>query len=283
MKRHNQVTLLFFVGGALSAASAAVGGCLQSYDPVAASGGGGLTTAPGDSSGGGASCPTGQVCNDPGTAQCTLDSFQCFFQCGSPLCALGPDPGGAVDGAPIPQAAAVPPIFVGSTDTQFGGTADGSTTTDPCVQIESQAVQIRQQSCAECHVADPKPACGCALNNIMDDAYLTSTNSPDYTLEGGAPYPYIAPGNPQGSLIYARIAARTMPPIYTIASNVVGPDAAAALIYPTPSDMSVLYTWIQNCLGDGGAYASNYYGGGLNGSTCFGPCGEASASDAGAD
>jgi len=280
MRRHRQVSLLLFVGGAISAAGSIMGGCLQSYDPSVSSGNGNLTG--GSADGGGASCPTGQVCPDPGTMQCTLDSPQCFFQCGSPLCALGPDPGGAVDGAPIPQAAAVPPIFIGSTDTQFGVTADGSTTTDPCVQIESQSITIRERSCAPCHVAaagTSKPACVCALTDIMSDSFLTSTNSPDYTLEGGAPYPFIAPGNPLGSLVYARIAAHTMPPADPTA--VISPAAAAAIVYPSASDISVLYEWIQNCLADGGAYAVNYYGGGLNGSMCFGPCGEGGASDDG--
>jgi len=116
----------------------------------------------------------------------------------------------------------------------------------------------------------------------MNDTTLTTATSPSFKTPSGAPAPYVIPGNPTASLIYERIVAGQMPP--GTPTLELGPDAAAALVYPTPSDVSVLYEWIQNCVTgtDGGAHASSYYGGTLGGTTCFGPCGEGgSGQDAG--
>jgi hypothetical protein len=84
---------------------------------------------------------------------------------------------------------------------------------------------------------------------------------------------FVVPGNPGASAVYSRIAAGQMPPANP--TMYLGPEAGAAVVFPTPSDLSVLYGWILNCVQgtDGGAYASSYYGGTLGGTTCFGPCG----------
>jgi hypothetical protein len=270
MMRRNRYGLLMTVSGSALLTTAVLVGCFQSLDPTAATDPPPTTTSGGgeDGGGGNTTCPQGEVCSAPGATQCALDSPQCFYLCGSPLCALGPDPNNLDGGAPIPQATGVPPIFL----------ADGSTTTDPCVQIEAESLAIRQQSCAPCHTATPRALCSCGLNNVMDDGFLVSTTTTNFLVDGG-PGLYVDPGNPGSSVIYERIANGTMPPPPSTASGILGSTstAFANLIYPTPADLSVLGEWILNCVQgtDGGAHDSNYYGGTLGGTTCFGPCGDA--------
>jgi hypothetical protein len=276
MKRRNQV-LLLTASPCVVVAVAVMAGCFQAYDPTSATGG---PLPTGDDGGGSgtvssASCAPGVVCDNP-TTQCTLDSPQCFYLCGSPLCALSGSGSPDAMAPPIPQATGVPPIYL----------ADGSTTADPCVQIEAESLAIRAQSCAPCHSAangSTHAACACALSNILDDQAVLAGKSPSFTADGGGPASYVVPGDPADSLIYERVAGGSMPPAPSLAANILGAQAAASLIYPTPADLSVLNTWILNCVAgtDGGAYASSAYGGGLGGSSCFGPCGQGGASDAG--
>lgn len=268
MTRRDRLILLLALGSALPVAGALMGGCMQSYDPSTDKGSG-TAAVTGSSTGSASSCAPGVVCADPSPTQCALDSPECFYLCGSPLCALGNDPVNPDAGAPIPAASATPPIFLGSTDTQIQG--DGGTTPDPCVQIESQAVLIRSRSCAPCHQtqgSSTKVGCECPLSYILDDQQIATNSSPATGI------PYILPGQPEGSYIYQRIQGNTMPPSPSIAEGLIGVEAGAAIVYPTPEDQSVLYEWIQNCVvgADGGAYSSSAYGGGLNGSTCFGAC-----------
>ncbi|HXX70206.1 MAG TPA: hypothetical protein VEK07_23705 [Polyangiaceae bacterium] len=279
MTRRSRFILLMAAGGIVSAAGALIAGCMQSIDPDSDKGGVPPTTkndGGASSSTGNGSCPTGEVCSTPGTTQCTLDSPECFYLCGSPLCALGPDPANADAGAAIPDAAAVPPIYLGSTDTQV--LADGSTTGDPCVQIEALSLEIRQRSCSPCHEATAgttKALCGCTLNYVMNDPMLLTGVSPDYQLPDGGSFPYITPGSPESSLIWYRINNTTMPPPHASADTLLGPEAGAALIYPSVEDVSILSQWITSCLTDAGLNPTQYYGGGLGGSQCFGPCGAA--------
>jgi hypothetical protein len=275
MTRRSRIVLLIAAGGVVSMAGGLVAGCMQSFDPASDQAGpvgssdSGVTSPPSTDT----TCPPGEVCSQP-SQQCTLDSPQCFYLCGSPLCANGPNPNIA-DAGPLilPDAATVPPIFIGSTDTQV--VADGSTTTDPCVQIEAASVEIRQRSCAPCHsttATSSRPLCSCTLNYIMDDQMLIAKVSPDYTLpDGSGPFPYITPGNPASSLIWYRIVNQSMPIARASADAILGVDAAAALVYPTNEDVSILSQWITTCLNDGGI-PGELFGGGLNGSTCFGPC-----------
>lgn len=274
MTRRHRVVLLIAAGSVLSIAGAFVAGCMQSLDPDTAKGGATLSAGDaGASTGSGnANCPSGEVCSNP-TSQCTLDSPECFYLCGSPLCALGPSPDDPDAGAPIPSAADVPPIYVGSTDSQI--VADGSTTTDPCVQMEAEAVTIRQRSCSPCHEATAgttKALCGCTLTYIMSDQQLMAGVSPDIPGPDGGNGAYLTPGSPANSLIWVRIANNTMPPPLSSATQILGSEAGAALVYPTVEDVSVLSEWITSCLGDAGANPAEAFGGGLNGSMCFGPC-----------
>jgi hypothetical protein len=283
MKRRNR-SILFTAASSIVVVAAALTACFQGYDPNSASGGVLATGGDGGGGGGGnAPCPTGEVCSDPNPTQCTLGSPECSYLCGSPLCALGNDPNNPDAGAPIPQAAAVPPIYLGAGGV-VGGILDGATTTDPCGQVEAESETIRQRSCAPCHEATSGTStpCNCGLTYILDDNSLTTgpTSVSSYYMIPGASgnATYVVPGNPAASAIYVRIANGQMPPPNP--TMYLGVEAGAALAYPTPSDLSVLYGWILNCVqgADGGAYASSYYGGTLGGTTCFGPCGDGGAS-----
>jgi hypothetical protein len=285
MTRRNRLIWLVLAPGAVAVPG--VVGCLQELDPDAATGGGipvegGSTDArnaasPEASGGQVGPCPSGEVCSSPGTNQCALDSPECFYLCGAPLCALGPDPNNP-DAAPtIPQAATVPPVFVGGIDTE--AFVDGSTTTDPCVQIEAESLAIRQRSCAPCHNGRPPgPSQGYGnLNFVMNDSVLAASQSAEGIMtDGGALAPYIVPGNPPASLFYQKVAGGSMPPSRSLCENLIGYEAGAGIVYATPADVSILYAWILDCFPgtDGGGNASTY-GGGLGGTTCFGPCGDA--------
>ncbi len=263
--------LLVAVG--VPAVAAGMMGCLQELDRNAA------TKPPpsgGSSSGGGGTtnltCPTGEVCSSPGTTQCQLDSPECFFMCGSPLCAIGVDPDNPDAGLVIPPVTADPAIFT-STDTIR---LANPTTNDPCVQIAAQSMAIRERSCAPCHGGALGKGIVANLNFILDDSMLASTKSTQST-------PLVAPGNPLGSYFYKMVSTFAMPPPPDQVGMILQ-GKAADLVRTTPSDVSVFYAWILNCIPgftDGGAYQSSAYGGGVNGTTCFGPCG-AGAADAGA-
>jgi hypothetical protein len=73
--------------------------------------------------------------------------------------------------------------------------------------------------------------------------------SPDFAEADGAAFPYIAPGDPSDSLIYLRMQNGTMPPMPSVAEPILGEQAAAALVYPTAADLSVMNAWITQCTG----------------------------------
>jgi hypothetical protein len=266
--------------------AAAMAGCFQEIDDGAATGQGikapsvdaGNATHQG-SSGQVGPCPSGEVCSSPGAMQCALDSPQCFYLCGAPLCALGPDPGNPDAGVVFPQAAIDPPIFVGSTDSELF--ADGSTTTSPCAQVEAESLFIRQRSCAPCHAGQPPgPSQGEGnFNSIMNDSLLVTTQSATGIMtDGGALARYVVPGDPNSSLVFQTITGGSMPPTPSLSENLIGYEAGAGIVPLTPADVSILYAWILACVPgtDAGVYGAQY-GGGLGGTQCFGPCGDASA------
>jgi len=131
-------------------------------------------------------------------------------------------------------------------DAAFG---DGN----PCVSIEQQSLAIRQQSCALCHEATSgtRAACVCTLNDILDDQFLLTMVSPDYIAPDGGNMAYLTPGDPDASLIYVRTANGQMPPPLAFTEAIVGPEAGAALVYPSVEDVSLLNEWITSCLGPG--------------------------------
>jgi hypothetical protein len=284
MTRRSRLVCLI-LGPSSVVLAAALVGCFQEIDDEAATGKGITVTvvdagssSPQASGGQVGPCPSGEVCSSPGSMQCTLDSPECFFLCGSPLCAIGPDPNNPDAGLTIPQAATDPPIFVGSTDSELF--ADGSTTTNPCAQIEAESLFIRQRSCGACHNGQPPgPSQGEGnFNSIMNDALLVTTQSATGIMtDGGGLAQYVVPGNPASSLVFQTVVGGSMPPSPSLCENLIGYQAGSAIVPLTPADVSILYAWILACVPgtDGGVYAASL-GGGLGGTQCFGPCGDAS-------
>jgi hypothetical protein len=141
----------------------------------------------------------------------------------------------------IPFLEQTPPVYL----------PDGSTTTDPCVEVELASMTVRQTYCAACHQA---PANQGGLTFVLDDIQLASAVSQTSTDDTGAPTRLVLPGDPRHSLLYASAAAGLsgstggMPPL-TLAGY-------PSIPRPTASDLSLLYAWITACFPglDGGAY-----------------------------
>ncbi|MBV9947036.1 MAG: hypothetical protein JOZ69_09320, partial [Myxococcales bacterium] len=156
---------------------------------------------------------------------------------------------------------------IGNTDGHLFG--DGSVTMDPCEQTRQEALAIRQTSCAPCHGPGSvvSPTAVAKFTFVLDDAKLVTSKASNSQA-------YVTPGDPTNSYVYQRMSAGTMPPPPSIATTYLM-GAAKTLTYPSESDISIMYEWILNCVDgtDGGAHASSSYGGGVNGTMCFGPCG----------
>jgi hypothetical protein len=183
----------------------------------------------------------------PPSGQCATGSAECFALCGSPSCA-------DLDGL-LPPNLGTPVIYQ----------ADGSTTTNPCAQIEQESMTIRERSCAPCHTSSVS---GTALTFILTDSKLVTSPGPLLN-DSGKPEPFVVPGDPADSIIYKFVVTGQMPPANP--SDIIGQTAAATLVTPSQADISVLYSWILNCVPgtDGGAYGASYYGGN------YGPAGSA--------
>jgi hypothetical protein len=224
------VALLSF----LVAAPAMVVGCFQELDNGAFGGGTG----------------TGQQSqlgdNDLQQIPCPTGSKACFDLCGSPDCAL-------LD-------AAIPPIL----QTPVIYQADGATTTLSCDQVEAESLAIRDRACGPCH----GPASGHgqdSFNYIMDDPKLTTMQSNNFGPNDGGLYRMIVPGDTKDSWVYQRMLLGVsgtnntgMPPPDSKIMGLIGPQAAATVVRPSPADVSVMYWWITQCLVDAGAAAPNY-------------------------
>ena len=173
------------------------------------------------------------------TQPCEPNSALCYELCGAPSCALG-------DNTISPELAN-PPVSL----------ADGALTDDSCVQIESESLAIRTESCAACHGPGGTGAAG--INYILNDQTLLMSKS-------STGVPMIVPGDPVDSFIYQQVlhgiqgSQTGMPPLNPTVGG-LPPDAS--IPRPTSADLSILYAWILNCVGsDGGnAYASSSYGG----------------------
>jgi hypothetical protein len=231
----------------LSVSVAGLAGCFQELDSGAAGGGSAVGDQP--SSAGGAACGgAGEVCSSP-NGQCAMDSPECFYLCGSPLCAVGTNPTNGT-GLP-PVAGTAPPIYVGNTDTLLF--ADGGSTADPCAQVEANSIAIRARSCAPCHSTGPQAQGN--FTSVMNDGMLV--NAPSNEMPN---VPYVAPGNPLGSMVYQQVVSGLMPPSQSLSIQILGPDAGASIASTSPSEASMLYEWILNCVPgtDGGAHKSNY-------------------------
>jgi hypothetical protein len=151
--------------------------------------------------------------------------------CASPSC---DDPSGT-----IPFMEQTPVIYL----------PDGASTADPCVQVESASMAVRQTYCASCHGPSTGSGQG-GFNYVLDDTSLTTNMTTNATFTR-----FVVPGDPYSSYVYVSIANGTMPP----AAIPGGP----AVPVPTAADVSVLYGWIQACFA--GADAGYANGGGLYG------------------
>jgi len=136
---------------------------------------------------------------------------------------------------------------------------DAGAAAENCGTIKTEARTILETNCAPCHQA---PAKSGGFDYVLDVDKLKSSGM-------------VVPGNPEGSLIYSRIAAGEMPP-------------QGQTQRPSRSDATVIYQWIKVCtlLGsttaDGGAGSSTGSGGsGAGGSTGWGGGDMGGSADAG--
>ena len=124
---------------------------------------------------------------------------------------------------PDPTDLNTPPIDLG----------DSGTTTDPCVATTTQSIAILTASCAPCHNQGNASAGNPPFGFILDVTMLKSSMDPRDGVSR-----LLKPGDPLHSVIYVRTARNEMPPNQDL----------IPIPRPTISDLSVLQTWINNCL-----------------------------------
>ena len=117
----------------------------------------------------------------------------------------------------------------------------GGTTNDPCVRTSAQAMDILRTHCVLCHGGDgPDERMGTSLpfDFVLDVDRLTTTRDPSVAdpNDPSQGMLFVAPGDPERSRVYLRIAHDEMPP-------------KAEPNRPSFSEISVLYSWIASCLG----------------------------------
>lgn len=178
-----------------------------------------------------------------GSQPCTPGSALCYELCNSPSCAL--------QNNDLPT----------NLDTTPALLPDGGDAKTPCEQIIAKSMQIRQQSCAPCHGSMPGQS---GFYWILSDSDIVSK------VPNGVTAPVVLPGDPDDSLLMVRVTARLagtgatgMPPTQTQLTSYLSPAVANTIVYPTPEDVSVLYTWIKACVpnADAGVFDNSYYGG----------------------
>ena len=155
-------------------------------------------------------------------------------------------------------------------------------TTDPCVAINDAALAIRKRSCGACHTPGAQAATVSHFDYVLDDMKLATSKNNAQTKN------MVVPGDPLNSYVYQRVVGGLkvgnggMPPDISAVPSIVGASAYQAnpniVVYPTASDVSVLYEWILTCMPGANASANqDTYGGGVHG-----PAAAASNPDAGA-
>jgi hypothetical protein len=119
---------------------------------------------------------------------------------------------------------------------------NGGSTQNACDRTTAQARDILGRYCGPCHGgATPDAHRGCPpFDFVLDFQRLTMTRSetakdPRDPSQGMV---FVIPGDPEYSRVYQRVADDEMPP------KSVDPKSR-----PNFSDISVLYTWIKNCVG----------------------------------
>jgi hypothetical protein len=124
---------------------------------------------------------------------------------------------------------------------------DGKTTTDPCVLTTKQAMEILTINCSNCHgggtagARQGQPP----FDYVLDVEKLKTARSATVPDPRGKEMGmrFLIPGDPENSRIYVRVLHGEMPP--------PPPLGLPPIPIPTVSDMSVLYTWIASCMGEG--------------------------------
>jgi hypothetical protein len=171
----------------------------------------------------GAATGPGMGADDGGNA----DALTNWQLCQSPSCDL---PNGD-----IPFLNQTPPIYL----------PDGSTTTNPCAEVEQASMTIRQTYCVPCHEGSSAQG---NLGFILDDNELATAVSQSGTTDGG-PARLIVPGAPLQSLLYVNVAQG-------LGKSATGMPPPTTTLRPSASDLSVLYAWITACFSgtDAGAY-----------------------------
>jgi hypothetical protein len=274
MKRRIAPVLLLtlpVVNGGVLVAGVLVAGCFQTINDGNIGGGpqDSVATRPPGNVGSGLPAPFADA---DVSQQCEPGSERCYQLCLSPECATEDDAGNVV----------LPPVL----QTPVVVLPEGSTSDNPCDDVEARSLQIRRQVCAQCHDTDG-PA-STLWHFVLDDQSLITT------VPTGLNAPLVIPGNPTASVLLQKIQLGIaggqlgMPPSQALASSNVSPQIAATIVYPTAEDVSLLYAWILNCAPgtDGGAYSpSSYYGGnyGPDGGVGTSAGGGSSAADAGLD
>jgi hypothetical protein len=158
--------------------------------------------------------------------------------------------GSATPGTSRADAGVEPKTYTTSLATPPIELEDGGTSSDPCVQTTRQATAILTENCSRCHAP---PASMGSFQSILDFPKLVTLRSNSVKDPvTGVPVRMLVPGDPDGSRVYRRPAGNEMPP-------------QGATPRPTTSEISVLRTWIQNCVprgaldvtpaGDAGAQA----------------------------
>ncbi|MDP9151389.1 MAG: hypothetical protein M3O36_15815 [Myxococcota bacterium] len=234
----------------------AVPACVQALDSSITEG---PATFPGDNGGSGSSGSSGsQATSGLGSAGSSRATSGAGGAAASGSSEAGADGGMCQNGFTIDPSTG--PVFC--TDNTNGGNQpivtqtpgielpDGGSTVNPCDLLEVQSVDIRNKYCAACH---GHPGLSSApFHTIMDDrpspdgglSLLTQTAA-KLIDDAGSPALLVYPGDPDHSLLYLRVAGQTMPPG---ASSFGQPGSAT----PNVSEVSLLRSWIQGCLGGGG-------------------------------
>jgi hypothetical protein len=122
---------------------------------------------------------------------------------------------------------------------------NGDQTNDACMATTWRATDILRRDCAQCHGGQDDGARRGQppFDYVLDFQRMTTARSatvPDPRAPSQGML-FIVPGDPEDSRVYQRIANGEMPPTLP-----VGLDP---LPRPNISEISLLYTWISNCMG----------------------------------
>ncbi len=102
-----------------------------------------------------------------------------------------------------------------------GGGEGGETVPEACIDLQPRVLGILETNCAKCHGSDGANLGG--IDYILDIGALISQDK-------------VIPGDAEGSRIFARMSAGTMPP-------------PTEMQRPSPTDTEIVEKWINECAG----------------------------------